>query len=99
MSVTLLAAQTGAGNTSEFRIRGGNTGDKVTIVAAPFIVSAEECDLEQTIDGTTWLKVTTGIITATTKKFVLSDPGHYRVSKDITATATGIFLEGKAKLL
>ena len=97
MAVILLAAQTGAGNTSEFRLRGFN--DKVTIVADPFLVSAEECDLEQNVDGTNWRKVTEGILTATTKKFVLSDPGRYRISKDVTATATAIFMEGKAKLL
>lgn len=97
MSVTLLAKQTGAGNTSEFRIRG--ILDKVTIVADPFVVSAEECDLEQKVDGTNWRKVTTGVLTATVLKFVLSDPGHYRISKDVTATATGVFLEGKCKLL
>lgn len=97
MAVTLLAAQTGAGNTSEFRIRG--LDDKVTLVADPLLVSAEECDLEQKVDGTNWRKVTEGVLTATTKKFVLSDPGHYRISKDVTATATAVFLEGRVKLL
>lgn len=98
MSVTLLAAQTGAGNTSEFRIRGGSTNDGVTIVAAPFLVTTEECDLEQNIDGT-FRKVQEGVLTATVLKFVLSDPGLYRISKDVSATATGVFMEGKAKLL
>ncbi len=75
MSVRLLATQTGAGDSSEFRIRGGNTGDIVTIMAQPAIVSAEECDLEQSVNGTNWHKVTIGALSASIFAFTVSNPG------------------------
>jgi hypothetical protein len=100
MAIVILAATTSAANSSEFRVRGGN--DKVTIVADPPLAGAEQCDLDLSTDGgTTWLRMQDGVLTATIaeRKFVLADPGHYRVAKDVTASATALKLEGRCKLL
>ncbi len=97
MAVILLAATTSAANSSEFRIR--TNSDKVTFGATPALAGAEEVDLEQTFNGTTWHKVSIGALDATTFAAVLSAPGRYRLQKDSTAGATALFLEGKCKLL
>ena len=92
-ALTKLAATTGADQSDTFFVR---QDEKVLVMCSPNMVSAEAAQIQITHDdGTTWVDANNGALlelTATTNHLVLDGPGVYRVDKEATVTATGIYV-------
>jgi len=92
-ALTKLAAVTGAAQSSEFFVR---QEEKITVMCSPNLVSAETAQIQISHDdGTTWVDANNGTalqLTATINMIVLDGPGIYRVDKDATVSATGIYV-------
>ncbi len=91
---TLLAAQTGAGNSEQFYIK---QGEVATLICSPDLAGSETADVQISHDnGTTFVDYQDGgaiELSATKNAMRLYGPGLYRVAKDSTIGATGIFLQ------
>jgi hypothetical protein len=90
----LLTAATGAGNSDPFYVPQMRNA---TVIVSPDLAGAETADIQISHDdGTTWVDYQyNGAIelTATKNAERLYGPALYRVAKDATAGATGIYLQ------
>ena len=91
---TLLTAQTGAGNSDSFYVPQMLNR---TLIVSPDLAGSETADVQISHDdGTTWADYLDGIaveLTATKNSLRLYGPAWFRVAKDVTAGATGIYLQ------
>lgn len=91
---TLLAAQTGAGNSAAFYVP---QMLNATVICSPDLAGAETADIQISHDdGTTWVDYQDGAaveLTATQNGLRLYGPALFRVAKDATTGATGIYLQ------
>ena len=89
----LLAAKTGADQSKTFWV---SKDQVVTVMVSPNLAGSETADIQISHDdGTTWADYLDGIaveLTATKNTERLYGPMLYRVDKDATAGATGIYL-------
>ena len=91
---TILAAATGAGNSSHFYV---GPGSNVTVMTDVDLAGAETADIQISHDnGTTFKDYQDGAaveLTATLNALRLYGPSVYRVAKDATVSATAILLQ------
>lgn len=94
---TILADATGAGQSSKFWV---GTNETATVIAEPILAGVEKGTLQITNDdGTTWINALNGDtpesneLSATTTVIYVKGPGLYRIDKDATAGATGIYMQ------
>lgn len=91
---TLLAAQTGAGNSASFYVP---QMLNATVICSPDLGAGETADIQISHDdGTTWVDYQDGAaveLTETQNAIRVYGPGLFRVAKDATSGATGIFLQ------
>ena len=89
----ILAAQTGAGNSLPFYV---GSHQKATVMASPNLAGGETADVQVSHDdGTTWIDIqdTSALeLSATRTMLQLDGPALYRLAKDSTAGATGLYL-------
>jgi hypothetical protein len=90
-------AATAANQTSAFWVGNNET---VTVTAVPLLQSAEKGTLQITNDdGTTWINALNGDtpesneLSATTTVVYAKGPGNYRIDKDVSTAAVGIYIQ------
>ncbi len=90
MATTLLTAKTGADASAKFRVK-----DSRVSVSVVGIAGVENADLQIYADDD-WRDVYQAAaqvrLTATNNVIMIEAPGLYRVDKEVTASATGIYL-------
>ena len=90
----LLAAQTGAGNSNPFYVPQMLNR---TLIVSPDLAGSETADVQiSRDDGTTWVDYTDGSaveLSSTKNALRLYGPAWFRVAKEATAGATGIYLQ------
>lgn len=96
MSRTILTATTSATQSSAFRIHANQVPVSVHVDGG--IASNENADLQKSHDqGTTWVDVyqdgSQTRLTSTNNIVAINSPGYYRVDKEATASATGVYLD------
>lgn len=95
MAKTLLAPQTGAGASSQFKVSSEQNGQRPVSVIATGLAGAENADLQVNANDV-WQDVFQDSaqvrLTATNNMVTVYGPGLYRVDKEATAGAAGIFL-------
>jgi len=89
----LLAAKTGADQSKSFYVAKDQV---VTVMVSPDLATTETADIQISHDdGTTWADYIDGTaveLTLTKNTLRLYGPMLYRVDKDATAGATGVYL-------
>ncbi len=91
----ILLAVTGAGTSDSFPVKDGAT---VSVYCSPNLAGAETADIQVSPDnGVTWVDYLDGTaaveLTATLNAIKLYGPGRFRIVKDATVSATGIWLQ------
>jgi len=99
MPKELLAKTTGAGNSADFYV---SRDQVVSVMTSPNLAGSETADIQLSYDkGQTfvdYIDVSAVELTATKNAIRLYGPMLYRVAKDSTSTATGIYLHNLENL-